>query len=101
MSRVLIECFAMVHPIGHRPFREQPELRFRENRELKSQLAAYAKRTWFPAAREVLVEVHRKTVDKQLTIKGQIIVDRVPKARFSLHAHRRPAPASILPGERL
>ncbi|MEE2568582.1 hypothetical protein V1638_04115 [Pseudarthrobacter sp. J64] len=98
MSRRLVECFAVVQPMGRKPFREKPELRFRENRDLQNQLATFAKNTWYPRAGNVVVEVRRKTVEKQVTITGEIIVDKIPVARYSLHPHVEQPMDQALPG---
>lgn len=77
MSRARVKLFAVVQPIGHRPFKERADLHFRDNNELSTQLRTYAMRKW-PAPQRVAVDVHAK----------QIIVDGTPRANYSLHEYR-------------
>lgn len=80
MSKTRIKRFAVVQPIGHRPFREVAALHYRDNGELSAQLVTYARSKW-PAPQALAVDVHAK----------QIIVDGTPRANYSIHEYR-PAP---------
>ncbi|MFJ4168522.1 hypothetical protein ACIPY3_03320 [Paenarthrobacter sp. NPDC089714] len=71
------KLFAVVQPIGHRPYREHADLHFRDNTELAAQLTTYARSKW-PSPQKVAVDIHAK----------QIIVDGTPRANFSLHEYR-------------
>ena len=71
------ERFAVVHPIGHKPFKERPNLSYRDNAELTAQLVTFAKSKW-PAPQQIAVDTHAE----------QILVDGVARAKFSLHEHR-------------
>jgi hypothetical protein len=83
-----IKRFAVVHPIGHRPFKERPDLHYRDNAELQAQLVTYARRKW-EAPQRIAVDVHAR----------QIIVDGTPRANYSLHEYRRAGqPDVALPG---
>lgn len=75
-----VKMFAVVQPIGHRPYKDRADLHFRDNNELSAQLLTYARFKW-PAPQALAVDVHAK----------QIIVDGTPRANYSLHEYR-PAP---------
>ena len=79
-----IKRFAVVQPIGHRPYKDHADLDFRDSLELQAQLATYARFKW-PAPQAIAVDVHSK----------QIIVDGTPRANFSIHEYRRPATAGV------
>lgn len=81
MSRARVKLFAVVQPIGQRPFKEHADLHFRDNTELTAQLRTYAMRKW-SAPQKVAVDVHAK----------QIIVDGTPRANYSLHEYRAAEP---------
>ena len=70
--------FAVVQPIGHRPFKDRADLHFRDNAELQAQLTTYARSKW-PAPQALAVDTHAK----------QIIVNGIPSANYSLHEYRR------------
>lgn len=72
-----IKRFAVVQPIGHRPYKEHADLHFRDNSELAAQLLTYARSKW-PAPQALAVDVHAK----------QIIVDGTPRANYSIHEYR-------------
>lgn len=78
-----IKRFAVVQPIGHKPFKERADLHYRDNAELQAQLATFARSKW-PAPQRIAVDVHSR----------QIIVNGTPAANFSLHEYRQPAPGS-------
>ncbi|QSZ49379.1 hypothetical protein [Arthrobacter sp. D5-1] len=69
--------FAVIQPIGHRPYKDRANLHFRDNSELTAQLTTYARTKW-PVPQKVAVDIHAK----------QIIVDGTPRANFSLHEYR-------------
>jgi len=88
MSKARVKRFAIVQPIGHRPFKEHADLHFRDNHELTTQLCTYAMRKW-PAPQRVAVDVHAK----------QILVDGRAVANYSLHEYRTAEDhAAELPG---
>lgn len=74
-----IKRFAIVQPIGHRPYRDRADLHFRDNAELTAQLTTFARSKW-PAPQRIAVDTHAR----------QIIVDGTPRANFSLHEYRTP-----------
>jgi hypothetical protein len=73
------KLFAVVQPIGHRPFKDRADLHFRDNTELQAQLATFARMKW-PAPQRIAVDVHAR----------QIIVNGTPRANYSLHEYRTP-----------
>lgn len=73
------KLFAVVQPIGHRPFKDRADLHFRDNTELQAQLATFARTKW-PAPQRIAVDVHAR----------QIIVNGTPRANYSLHEYRAP-----------
>lgn len=75
-----IKRFAVVQPIGHRPFKERADLHYRDNGELAAQLMTYARSKW-PVPQKLNVDTHAK----------QIIVDGTPRANYSIHEYRAPA----------
>lgn len=77
MSKARIQRFAVVQPIGHRPFKQHADLDYRDNGELATQLTMYARSKW-PMPQTVTVDTHSK----------QILVDGVPRANYSLHEYR-------------
>ncbi|WP_160665376.1 hypothetical protein [Pseudarthrobacter sp. ATCC 49987] len=79
-----VKRFAVVQPIGHRPYKDRADLHFRDNLELSAQLATYARSKW-PAPQMIAVDVHAK----------QIIVDGSPRANYSIHEYRSPATAGV------
>lgn len=79
-----IKRFAVVQPIGHRPFKDRADLHFRDNTELTAQLKTYARSKW-PEPQALAVDVHTK----------QIIVDGTPRANYSIHEYR-PIPGVAL-----
>jgi len=78
-----IKRFAIVQPVGHRPFKDRAELHYRDNRELTEQLATYCRAKW-PMPQKIQIDTHA----------GHVLVDGVHRANFSIHEHRAPA----LPG---
>ena len=72
-----IKRFAVVQPIGHRPYKDRADLNFRDNAELTAQLLTYARSKW-PAPQALAVDVHAR----------QIIVDGTPRANYSIHEYR-------------
>ncbi|MFM9430032.1 hypothetical protein [Arthrobacter sp. MP_2.3] len=72
-----VKRFAIVHPVGHRPYRDRAELNYRDNKELASQLATYARSKW-PVPQQISVDIH----------SAQILVDGRHRANFSIHEHR-------------
>lgn len=82
MSKTRIKRFAVVQPIGHRPFKDRADLHFRDNTELQAQLLTFARSKW-PAPQALAVDVHAK----------QIIVNGTPRARYSIHEYRTPVAA--------
>lgn len=72
-----IKRFAVVQPIGHRPYKDRADLNFRDNAELSAQLLTYARSKW-PAPQTLAVDVHAQ----------QIIVNGSPAANFSIHEYR-------------
>lgn len=80
MSKTRIKRFAVVQPIGHRPYREVAALHYRDSKELAAQLTTYARSKW-PAPQALAVDVHA----------AQIIVDGTPRANYSIHQYRAPA----------
>jgi hypothetical protein len=77
MSKPRIKRFAVVQPIGHRPFKDRADLDFRDNAELATQLVMYARSKW-PAPQQLAVDTHAQ----------QILVDGTPRANYSLHEYR-------------
>lgn len=78
-----IKRFAVVQPIGRRPYKDRAALHFRDNLELSAQLATYARSKW-PLPQQIAVDVHAK----------QIIVDGTPRANYSIHEYRN-APGPV------
>jgi hypothetical protein len=72
-----IKRFAVIQPIGHRPYKDHADLQFRDNSEMASQLLTYARSKW-PVPQQLAIDVHAK----------QIIVDGTPRANYSLHEYR-------------
>ena len=72
-----IKRFAVVQPIGHRPYKDRADLHYRDNTELTAQLLTYARSKW-PAPQALAVDVHAR----------QIIVNGSPAANFSIHEYR-------------
>lgn len=72
-----IKRFAVVQPVGHRPYKDRAELHYRDNQELATQLATYARSKW-PVPQQISVDVHA----------NQILVDGQHRANFSIHEHR-------------
>ncbi|WP_115790018.1 hypothetical protein [Arthrobacter silvisoli] len=88
MSKARVKRFAVVRPIGTKPFPERPELCYRDNRELTEQLGNFAKQKW-PAPQQVTVDVFAE----------QIIVDGRVAGDYSLHEHHSGADRTeALPG---
>lgn len=79
-----IKRFAVVQPIGHRPYKDRADLHFRDNTELTAQLLTYARSKW-PAPQALAVDVHAH----------QIIVDGTPRANFSIHEYRSQPVAGV------
>jgi hypothetical protein len=77
VSRARVKRFAVIQPIGKKPYRDRADLHFRDNLELSAQLATYARSKW-PEPQKIAVDVH----------SGQIIVDGTPRANFSIHEYR-------------
>jgi hypothetical protein len=75
-----IKRFAIVQPIGHAPYKERADLKYRDNTELSAQLVTYARSKW-PVPQKLAVDVHTQ----------QIIVDGTPRANYSIHEYRAPA----------
>jgi hypothetical protein len=84
VSKVRIKRFAVVQPIGHRPYKDRADLDFRDTAELITQLTMYARSKW-PAPQRIDVDVHSK----------QIIVDGTPRANYSLHEYRPTAGVAL------
>jgi hypothetical protein len=76
MSKARVKRFAVVRPVGTKPFPERPDLVYRDNRELTDQLTNFAKQKW-PAPQQVTVDV----------FASQIIVDGRVAGDYSLHEH--------------
>lgn len=72
-----VKKFAVIQPVGHRPYKDRAELNFRDNHELAAQLATFARSKW-PVPQQIRVDVHAK----------QILVDGLHRANFSIHEHR-------------
>lgn len=83
MSKARVQRFAVVQPIGHRPFKDHANLDYRDNGELATQLIMYARGKW-PAPQQVTVDVHAR----------QIIVDGTPRANYSIHEYRPSSPGA-------
>lgn len=77
MSKTRIKRFAVVQPIGHRPFKQHADLDYRDNAELATQLTMFARSKW-PMPQKVTVDTHAQ----------QILVDGTPRANYSLHEYR-------------
>ena len=77
MSKTRIKRFAVVQPIGHRPFREVAALHYRDNNELAAQLKTYARSKW-PEPQTLAIDVHT----------SKILVNGVPRANYSIHEYR-------------
>lgn len=75
-----IRRFAVVHPLGRAPFRDRPELHYRDNKELAEQLTQYARTKW-PAPQRIQIDVHAK----------HILINEVHRASYSIHEHRSQA----------
>lgn len=73
-----VKRFAVVHPVGGRPYKAHVDLHYRDNYELAAQLTAYARTKW-PAPQQISVDVHT----------SQILVDGQHRANFSIHEHRK------------
>ena len=72
-----IKRFAIVHPVGHRPFKDRAELQYRDNRELAEQLTRYCRSKW-PMPQKIQIDVHA----------GHVLVNGAHRANFSIHEHR-------------
>ena len=81
-----IKRFAVVQPIGHRPYKDRADLHYRDNTELTAQLLTYARSKW-PAPQALAVDVHAR----------QIIVDGTPRANYSIHEYRPQPVAGVAP----
>ena len=79
-----IKRFAVVQPIGHRPYKDHADLHFRDNSELTAQLLTYARSKW-PVPQQLAIDVHAK----------QIIVNGTPRANYSLHEYRPQVVAGV------
>ena len=77
MSKTRIKRFAVVQPIGHRPYKDHADLHFRDNAELTAQLLTFARSKW-PVPQSLAVDTHAQ----------QILVDGTPRANYSLHEYR-------------
>lgn len=77
MTRTRVKRFAIVQPVGHRPYKDRAALHFRDNKELATQLSTYARSKW-PVPQEIQVDLHAK----------QILVDGQHRANFSIHEYR-------------
>lgn len=72
-----IKRFAVVQPIGHRPFKDRADLHYRDNAELSAQLLVFARSKW-PLPQTLAIDVHAQ----------QVLVDGVPRANYSIHEYR-------------
>ncbi|MCT9624312.1 hypothetical protein HWD94_04130 [Pseudarthrobacter equi] len=83
--------FAVVHPVGRKPFRDRPELTYRDSKELADQLAVYCRAKW-PLPQRIQVDVHA----------AQILINGAHRASYSLHESREAAGrAAGFPAEEL
>jgi hypothetical protein len=72
-----IKRFAVVHPVGHAPYRERADLHYRDNKELVAQLTTYARGKW-PVPQTIQIDVHAK----------HILINGEHRANFSIHEYR-------------
>lgn len=79
-TKARVTRFAVVHPVGHRPYRDRPQVSFRDNRELADQLSIYCRSKW-PAPQKIQIDVHAK----------HILINGAHRATFSLHESREAA----------
>lgn len=72
-----LKRFAIVQPVGHRPFKDRAQLHYRDNSELAKQLALYCRTKW-PMPQKIQIDVHA----------GHVLVDGAHRANFSIHEPR-------------
>lgn len=72
-----IKRFAVIHPVGHAPFKDRADLHYRDNRELAAQLTTYARSKW-PQPQQIKVDVHAQ----------HILVNGTHCANYSIHEYR-------------
>ena len=77
MTKTRVKRFAIVQPVGHRPYKDRADLHFRDNKELANQLSTFARSKW-PVPQLIQVDLHAK----------QILVDGQHRANFSIHEYR-------------
>lgn len=77
MTKTRVKRFAIVQPVGHRPYKDRADLHFRDNKELTAQLSVYARSKW-PVPQQIQVDLHA----------NQILVDGRHRANFSIHEYR-------------
>ena len=77
MTKTRVKRFAIVQPVGHRPYKDRADLHFRDNKELATQLSTFARSKW-PVPQLIQVDLHAK----------QILVDGQHRANFSIHEYR-------------
>jgi len=75
-----IRRFAVVHPVGRKPFRDRPELTFRDSKELADQLITYCRSKW-PMPQKIQVDTHA----------AHVLINGVHRASYSLHESREAA----------
>lgn len=62
------QAVAYVHPTGHRPYSDPAQLDYRDNAELKAQLAAYARTKWTTATR---IDIDLRA--NQILVNGSVV----------------------------
>ncbi|MCW3766441.1 hypothetical protein OCL88_08140 [Paenarthrobacter sp. PAE-2] len=87
MTKTRKKSFAVVHPIGHRPFHDTCELYYRSSAEFKQQMTAYARRKW-PLPQVIEIDMSTNT----------IVVNGIDRGKFSEHEHRESAQRAIQTG---
>lgn len=84
-----IKRFAVVQPIGHRPYKHYPDLEFRDARELADGLTTWLKWFWQnKTTTDIDVEAQRIDVSVKSKTEGQIMLNGTIWANYSLHVHR-------------
>lgn len=72
-----VKRFAVIQPVGHKPYREHAELHYRDNKELAAQLTTFCRSKW-PMPQKIVIDVHAQ----------HVLVNGQRAANFSIHEHR-------------
>lgn len=81
--------FAVVQPVGHRPLKDYPDLEFRDARELSDGMTTWLKWFWQNRSKAAVdIDAYRVDVSVKSKTEGQILLNGVIWANYSLHIHR-------------